>query len=178
MVNDDKKILVFCNTIEKVKELVDFLQYKEFQVGGIHSELTQPERTQSLKDFDSGHSNVLIATSVAARGLNITGVDLVLNYELPTDINDYIQRIGRTGRVGVAGETLSFYDEDVDADLAKDLVTALKSGNQTVPEFLSTACAGDVDEKEFEMSEEVLYFRMKKLNVKRPLDTFEEEDAW
>ncbi|ODN05509.1 ATP-dependent RNA helicase vasa, isoform A [Orchesella cincta] len=164
----------FCNTIEKVKELVDFLQYKEFEVGGIHSELTQPERTQLLKDFDFGHSNVFIATS----WLEYYWRGLGLNYELTTDINDYIQSIGRTGRVGVVGETLSFYDEDVDADLAKDLVTALKSGNQTVPEFLSTACAGDVNEKEFEMSEEVLYFRRRKLNVKRPLDTFEEEDAW
>ncbi|CAL8136740.1 unnamed protein product [Orchesella dallaii] len=175
--NEDKKLLVFCNSIEKVNEVADFLVRGEFKAARIHSDLTQSERTQSLKDFEAGRATILVATSVAARGLNIRGVDLILNYELPTNITEYIQRIGRTGRVGVAGETISFFDEDTDAELANDLVGALSSGNQNVPEFLSDVCEAAGEEKEYE-TEEDLYFKMKKLKIKRCADYFEEEDAW
>ncbi|CAL8119635.1 unnamed protein product [Orchesella dallaii] len=173
----EKKLLVFCNTIEKTVEIFNFLHQSEYKDSGIHSDLTQDERTQALKDFDAGRSTILIATSVATRGLNIRGIDLVLNYDLPKDINEYIQRIGRTGRVGVVGESISFFDEDTDEDLAKDLVDALTSGNQSVPTFLSEFCSV-ADGEEFGSSEEALHFGMKKLKVKRCFEDFEEEDAF
>ncbi|ODM96864.1 ATP-dependent RNA helicase DBP1 [Orchesella cincta] len=175
--DEDKKVLVFCNKIEKVNDVADILLLRGFKAGRIHSELTQPERTQALRDFDEGKTTILVATSVAARGLNIRGMDLVLNYELPRDITDYIQRIGRTGRVGVAGETISFFDEDTDAELVQELVDALKTGNQKVPSFLSDLCAEAGNDNEYE-SEDDLHFKMKKLNIKKCLDVFEEEDAW
>jgi len=96
---------------------------------------------------------------------DIKGVDLVLNYEIPTNINDYIQRVGRTGRVGVAGETLSFFDEDVDADLAKDLVAALLSRNQKVPQFPSDLCAGAGETRDDDYETEESLFKKMKVSI-------------
>lgn len=86
------------------------------------SDREQRQREEALCDFKFGRCPVLIATAVAARGLDIKGVDLVINYDLPSLIDDYVHRIGRTGRVGNPGRATSFFDEKTDVPIAKDLV--------------------------------------------------------
>jgi probable ATP-dependent RNA helicase DDX4 len=85
-----------------------------------------------VRQFKSGKRQYLIATAVAARGLDIPGVTHVINYDLPNEIDEYVHRIGRTGRVGNIGKATSFYDPDQDAALAPQLVNILSqaSGNR------------------------------------------------
>ena len=85
------------------------------------SDRLQEQREVALKDFRDGTFPVLVATSVAARGLDITGVNQVINYDLPKDINDYIHRIGRTGRIGNTGKAISFFVRGTDDALARGL---------------------------------------------------------
>ncbi len=88
------------------------------------------QRELALHQFRSGQCPILIATAVAERGLDICGVDHVINYDLPNSRVDYVHRIGRTGRVGNAGRATSFYDPAVDAGLARDLVNVLTEAEQ------------------------------------------------
>lgn len=85
---------------------------------------------------------ILIATSVAARGLDIKNVSHVINYDLPKSIDDYVHRIGRTGRVGNKGKATSFYDPENDTALAADLVRILQQADQEIPDILSGSGGG------------------------------------
>lgn len=85
----------------------------------------QREREQALAHFRSGKCPVLVATSVAARGLDIPDVQHVVNFDLPNNIEEYVHRIGRTGRCGNTGRAVSFYDSDADGQLARSLVSIL-----------------------------------------------------
>ena len=91
----------------------------------LYRDRLQREREQALRDFKSGVAPVLVATSVAARGLDIPGVDHVINFDLPKDIDEYVHRIGRTGRCGNLGKATSFFDADNNADVARHLVRCL-----------------------------------------------------
>ena len=85
----------------------------------------QREREEALSDFKSGRARVLVATSVAARGLDISGVERVINYDMPSNIEDYVHRIGRTGRCGNTGLATSFFDPSADTQLARPLAKVL-----------------------------------------------------
>lgn len=100
---EPKLSMVFCNTKKKVDELTEALVSKGFKAAGLHGDMKQASRTQVLSAFKSGSINVLIATDVAARGIDVEGVDCVFNYDLPQDNEYYIHRIGRTGRAGKSG---------------------------------------------------------------------------
>lgn len=89
------------------------------------SDRQQQEREEALRDFKTGKAPILVATSVAARGLDIPGVKHVVNYDLPSDIDEYVHRIGRTGRVGNLGRSTSFYDAEKDANIARALIKIL-----------------------------------------------------
>lgn len=91
----------------------------------VFSDRLQREREQALADFKSGAAPVMVATSVAARGLDIAGVDHVVNYDIPKEIDEYVHRIGRTGRCGNLGRATSFFDPDNNSDIARDLVKCL-----------------------------------------------------
>lgn len=86
----------------------------------------QREREEALSDFKKGRAPILVATSVAARGLDIPGVMHVVNYDLPKDIDEYVHRIGRTGRCGNLGKATSFFDSSKDGDIARSLVKVLE----------------------------------------------------
>lgn len=86
------------------------------------SDREQQQREEALNDFKKGKCPVLVATAVAARGLDIIGVDHVINFDLPNNIDDYVHRIGRTGRVGNPGRATSFFDDKTDTVIAKQLV--------------------------------------------------------
>lgn len=91
------------------------------------SDREQREREQALADFRTGKCPVLVATSVAARGLDIPDVQHVVNFDLPNNIDEYVHRIGRTGRCGNTGSAVSFYDPEADGQLARSLVTILST---------------------------------------------------
>ena len=90
-----------------------------------YSDRTQQEREAALRDFRTGRAPVLVATSVAARGLDIPDVKLVINFDLPQDIEEYVHRIGRTGRIGNKGKATSFFQPGKDERLARSLVKIL-----------------------------------------------------
>lgn len=91
-----------------------------------YSDRLQREREEALRDFKKGAAPILVATSVAARGLDIPDVKHVINYDLPSDIDEYVHRIGRTGRCGNMGKATSFYDENDNKDVARSLVKILQ----------------------------------------------------
>ncbi|KFZ31911.1 DEAD/DEAH box helicase [Pseudidiomarina salinarum] len=99
--------LVFCNTKREAQELADSLKYNQFSVLALHGDLEQKDRDQTLVQFSNQSACVLVATDVAARGLDINGLDLVINLQPAHDTDTHIHRIGRTGRAGEAGLALT-----------------------------------------------------------------------
>ena len=98
-----KLTLIFCNTKKKVDELSDLLKEQGFQAEGLHGDLSQAQRDAVMKRFRNGGTSILIATDVAARGIDVDDVEAVINYDIPQDIEYYVHRIGRTGRAGRKG---------------------------------------------------------------------------
>ncbi len=103
-----QKVIIFCNTKRWADSLGKILQRKRFNVGTLHSDISQNQRTRVVEQFKSGRYDILVATDVAARGLHIDNVSHVINYDLPKNPKDYIHRIGRTGRIGKNGVAISF----------------------------------------------------------------------
>lgn len=95
--------LVFVETKKGADSLEDFLHIEGYPVTSIHGDRTQREREDALRQFRSGNTPILVATSVAARGLDIPHVKHVINFDLPSDVEEYVHRIGRTGRMGNLG---------------------------------------------------------------------------
>ncbi len=100
--------IVFGRTKRRVDELVDALSVRGYNADGIHGDLTQTKRLQVLKKFKEGGVEILVATDVAARGLDISGVSHVYNFDIPQDPESYVHRIGRTGRAGKEGMAITF----------------------------------------------------------------------
>lgn len=103
-----KLSVVFCNTKRQVDELISELKGRGYFADGIHGDMKQQQRDRVMSDFRSGKTEILIATDVAARGIDVDDVDIVFNYDLPQDEEYYVHRIGRTGRAGREGVALSF----------------------------------------------------------------------
>ena len=102
------RTMVFCATKRMVDELAERLPSRGYAVQAIHGDVTQTGRERALKAFREGRTDVLIATDVAARGLDVPDVSLVVNFDIPPDPEYYVHRIGRTGRSGKAGEAITF----------------------------------------------------------------------
>ncbi|HLR40721.1 MAG TPA: DEAD/DEAH box helicase, partial [Virgibacillus sp.] len=107
-INAPELAIVFSRTKRRVDEIAEGLQARGFRAEGIHGDLTQGKRTSVLNKFKNGRVEVLVATDVAARGLDISGVTHVYNFDIPQDPESYVHRIGRTGRAGRTGEAISF----------------------------------------------------------------------
>jgi translation initiation factor 4A len=106
--------IIYCNTRRKVDWLTDKMGQRDFTVSAMHGEMNQQERELIMKEFRSGSSRVLIATDLLARGIDVQQVSLVINYDLPSNRENYIHRIGRSGRFGRKGVAINFVtDEDV-----------------------------------------------------------------
>ena len=103
-----KLSVIFCNTKRKVDELVDDLTLRGYLVGAIHGDMKQNQRDAVMKKFKAEKINILIATDVAARGIDIENIEMVFNYDIPSDEEYYVHRIGRTGRAGKKGKSISF----------------------------------------------------------------------
>jgi ATP-dependent RNA helicase RhlB len=107
-----ERVIVFCNRRDETRRLAEFLQRYEVNCAMISGEIHQKKRMKTLEGFKSGNIRVLVATDVAGRGLHIEGVSHVINYTLPHDPEDYVHRIGRTGRAGATGTSISFACEE------------------------------------------------------------------
>lgn len=103
-----KRSLVFCNTKRKVDELTTALQGRGYFAEGLHGDLKQSQRDRVMNGFRNGKTEILIATDVAARGIDVDDVEAVFNYDIPQDDEFYVHRIGRTGRAGRVGKAFSF----------------------------------------------------------------------
>ncbi|CAI5444766.1 unnamed protein product [Caenorhabditis angaria] len=127
--------LVFVETKRGASDLAYYLNRQNFQVVTIHGDLKQFEREKHLELFRSGQNPILVATAVAARGLDIPNVKHVINYDLPSDVDEYVHRIGRTGRVGNVGLATSFFN-DKNRNIARELMDLIVEANQELPDWL------------------------------------------
>merc|ERR1711920_636011 len=100
--------IIYCNTRRKVDFLADQLQKRDFTISIMHAELEQKDRDRIMREFRSGSSRVLISTDLLARGIDVQQVSLVINYDLPANIENYLHRIGRSGRFGRKGVAINF----------------------------------------------------------------------
>lgn len=100
--------IVFCNTKEETAALAGKLLAQDFNIGELHGDMSQGRRTQVLRDFAKAKTQILVATDIAARGIDIEGITHVFNYDVPHDVDYYIHRIGRTGRAGNEGLSIMF----------------------------------------------------------------------
>jgi len=131
--------LVFVERKKDCNYLGRTLEHRGYSVASIHGDRTQNEREAALNNFRMGIVRTLVATSVAARGLDIPDVAHVINFDLPGNIDDYVHRIGRTGRCGKAGLATAFYNHDANFNIARDLAKKLQETHQEVPSFLYEA---------------------------------------
>lgn len=129
--------LVFVETKRMADMLSDFLMGNNLPATSIHGDRTQREREMALQTFRTGRTPIMVATAVAARGLDIPNVTHVVNYDLPSDIDDYVHRIGRTGRAGNTGVSTAFFNRG-NKNIVRELVELLREANQDIPGWLET----------------------------------------
>uniref|UniRef100_A0A673NC51 RNA helicase n=1 Tax=Sinocyclocheilus rhinocerous TaxID=307959 RepID=A0A673NC51_9TELE len=129
--------LVFVETKKGADALEDFLYREGYACTSIHGDRSQRDREEALQQFRSGRCPILVATAVAARGLDISNVKHVINFDLPSDIEEYVHRIGRTGRVGNLGLATSFFN-DKNSNITKDLLDIVVEAKQEVPSWLES----------------------------------------
>ena len=110
--NSPKRVITFASSKLKVKEITKSLRRLGLNVGEMHSDLTQTERDDIMLRFRNGHINILVATDIVSRGIDIDDIDLVINYDVPQDPEDYVHRIGRTARAGAEGCAITFISLD------------------------------------------------------------------
>ncbi|KAG6442202.1 ATP-dependent RNA helicase p62 [Manduca sexta] len=130
------KTLVFSNTKKSVDFLTQMLRRNAWPAMGIHGDKTQMQRDIIINKFKTGKTSILVATDVAARGLDVDGVTHVINYDYPNTSEDYIHRIGRTGRQQNKGVSHTILTEE-NARQAKGLIEVLKEANQEIPKELN-----------------------------------------
>merc|ERR1719319_1540418 len=132
------RVLIFALYKKEAARLEETLKRKGWRAGSIHGDKSQDQRTLALEQFKSQEVPLLVATDVAARGLDIPDVDFVINYSFPLTIEDYVHRIGRTGRAGKTGVAHTFFQrEGGDKLRAGELVKVLKEANQEGPEAMN-----------------------------------------
>lgn len=127
--------IIFVETKRKADMLEDFLIRERFSATSIHGDRVQFDREAALRNFSTGKTPFLIATNVAARGLDIENIAHVVNYDMPTDIDDYVHRIGRTGRAGKPGLATAFITEE-NANIINKLLEILDEAGQEIPSWL------------------------------------------
>mmetsp|Transcript_61765 Transcript_61765/g.147345 ORF Transcript_61765/g.147345 Transcript_61765/m.147345 type:complete len:699 (+) Transcript_61765:107-2203(+) len=139
------RLMVFVNSKRQAKALDEYLFEKcSIDTCALHADLDQKKREEHLQSFRKGDIDVLVCTDVASRGLDIGGVNTVVNFDIPKDIGTYVQRIGRTGRIGHRGKAISFVTTGEDGNLwddsnvLRDLVGVMKDANNAVPDWLES----------------------------------------
>lgn len=121
------RALVFCNTKHMVDELGEYLNSHGFSAESIHGDLKQVQRTRVMNEFKHGRMAILIATDVAARGIDVSDLDYVINYDIPMNTEYYIHRIGRTGRAGKSGRSITLFSGKRQRNALRELQCAVKA---------------------------------------------------
>lgn len=132
----EDKIIIFVQMKITAHELEGKIRQWGYPVVSIHGDKLQPDRQAALNKFKSGNVNVLVATSVASRGIDVQGIRLVVNYDFPNDTGEYIHRIGRTGRQGKDGQAVTFVTGEIAPEIKSGLVAILKESKNEIPEFM------------------------------------------
>ncbi|KAI5477078.1 hypothetical protein MNV49_006877 [Pseudohyphozyma bogoriensis] len=135
------KVLVFCGTKRSAQDVSDELRREGFPSLAIHGDKEQPERDWCLHEFKSGNHPILCCTDIAARGLDIPAITVVVNLDFPKQLEDYIHRIGRTGRAGKTGRSISFMSND-ESHLASQLITRFRQQGKPIPSQLNDIAGG------------------------------------
>ncbi len=150
-VKQPERALVFCATKRTVDDVVESLQGRGYLAEGLHGDMSQSVRERVLRALRAGHAEVLVATDVAARGLDIPDVNPVVNFDIPPDAEYYVHRIGRTGRLGRRGEAITFVNPWEMRELKViERITGARIRREEVPS------AADVEDREAQMLEERL----------------------
>lgn len=144
---DVKLALIFCNTKKSVDYVKKHLKKEDFAVDSLHGDMTQKTRDKVMNKFRNGNIHIMVATDVAARGLDIDDVDVIINYDVPQNLDDYIHRIGRTARAGKKGFAFTLVSKD---ELSR--FNNIKKANNV-----------KIIEKEFSTSEEIETVKTKKV---------------
>ena len=144
---DVKLALIFCNTKKSVNFVAKHLKNEGFSVDSLHGDMTQKARDKVMNKFKNGNISVLVASDVASRGLDIADVEVIINYDVPQNIDDYIHRIGRTARAGKTGFAFTLVSRDETARFNN-----IKNSNKT-----------KITEKELPTPEEVTLIKNKKI---------------
>ncbi|CAI9738972.1 probable ATP-dependent RNA helicase DDX41 [Octopus vulgaris] len=131
-------VLVFAEKKQDVDAIHEYLLLKGVEAVAIHGGKDQEERTRSVEQFRNGQKDVLVATDVASKGLDFSDIQHVINYDMPEDIENYVHRIGRTGRCGKTGTATTFINKTVDKSILLDLKHLLMEAKQKVAPFLAT----------------------------------------
>jgi ATP-dependent RNA helicase DeaD len=132
-----KLSLVFCNTKKKVDEIAALIKARGYSVDSIHGDMSQSQRDRVMAKFRNGSIEILIATDLASRGIDVENIDIVFNYDIPKDDENYVHRIGRTGRAGKTGQAYSFVSgKDIYKlrDIQRYTKAAIK--RRTLPSFI------------------------------------------
>ena len=144
---DVKLALIFCNTKKSVDYVAKHLKKQDFNVDSLHGDMTQKTRDKVMNKFKNGNINILVATDVASRGLDIEDVGVIINYDVPQNLDDYIHRIGRTARAGKTGFAFTLVSKD---ELSR--FNNIKKGNNV-----------KIIEKEFPTPEEIENLKINRL---------------
>ena len=135
------RVLVFVETKKGCDMLTRSLRADGYQARAMHGDKSQDERDWTLKEFKSMQSTLLVATDVAARGLDVDDIRIVVNFDFPKEMDSYIHRVGRTGRAGKKGLAVSFFVSEKNGRLARELVDILNRSHQEVPPQLQQLSA-------------------------------------
>jgi len=140
---DDKasKCLIFTGTKRTADDITKFLRHDGWPCLAIHGDKQQNERDWVLAEFKSGKSPIMVATDVASRGIDVRNITHVINYDFPNNTEDYIHRIGRTGRGGAKGTAITFFTTS-DSKQARDLLNILREAKQQIPPELADMSRG------------------------------------
>jgi len=130
--NDGSRVLIFCGTKKMCDDLTRNLRQDGYPARSIHGDKSQQERDWVLAEFKNGASPIMVATDVASRGIDVKDIKLVVNYDFPSQIEDYVHRVGRTGRAGAKGKAVTFFTTE-DAKKASGLIAILRESHQEVP---------------------------------------------
>jgi len=129
-------VIVFSKRSKEVDDITQYLLLKGVDATSVHGGKSQPERHEAMRQFRAGEKDVLVATDVAAKGLDFANVQHVINFDMPEAIENYVHRIGRTGRGGKTGIATSFFNKSVPESVLLDLKHLLKAAKQRVPPAL------------------------------------------
>lgn len=142
----EDKVIVFTQTKATADVISSFLSTSGIQCTSIHGDRHQSQREQALNEFKRGTKRCLVASPVGERGLDLPKVSMVINYDMPNELDEYVHRIGRTGRIGNTGKAISFFDPERDRRLIDDLTRTLKQAQQEVPDFFSGGVGYSVED--------------------------------